>query len=1027
MIGFHKSTYTFFLCAGLLVVPLKINSTNAVAGTCTEPTAGAYICSGAAGTDSTQNLWEFTGPIAVQTTAGFGINTVGGDAFFLYSNGALVFTDTYFSTITGAQNGLRAQNIGTGQLSILSTGAIIAKNGEGLHADTAATSTALTISTNTVTGSTHGIVVTNNGSGRLAITANGTTTAQNGIGIWANNSANSTDLSIAAVDVSAVDDGINAFNSGSGQLSISSTGTITAVNDKGIQAENSVNGTSLYISSYSVYGGTHGIVGINSGSGNLSIQVNGKTTAGTGIGIWADNRATGSELNIFAGAVTAVDDGINATNSGSGDLTILASGHIVATGDYGIYAINNGSGAANITIGSGSIVEGHTSALSLDSSSGQAVSVSIYGQARNLSGLTGNSAITITGDPVSLNLMESSTVTGEVSLTSSDDTLRLFGALNGSVLMNDGDDIFIRHGGSTLSGSVNGGAGTDTLAFNDMGAIDSSSSSSTYLSFENLSIIGGTTRLYGDWDFSSGTTTIQNGNLAVNGNLTTAQLNISSLGTLGGTGVITSDIVNQGTIAPGNSIGTLTVNGNVTFQPGSAYLVEISGQHTDLLKVNGLVAINNSSLEVELARALYQSGQRWTVLKASDGIDGSFSSLATNFNSYTVTLRPVTYDDSVVIVVERTPYRTFGITSNQQALGANLDAILPSANGAMKSVLISMDFDMTPAMLSSTLSQLSPEIYTVFPRAAIETTQVYSNILHQYNQEQRATNHFTLDEDTKSLWNVWGKLIGSSYNSDSTDQNSGYDLDGTGALFGLDRTFSSYFRSGLILGYSSNDFNFQDSSDGGSISSKTIGLYTNISLEGFYLDALVDYTDMDNDASRYITTPVLRGYNRDSFNSSVISGSLTGGYDLKTGDLLIGPIASLEYFYIDQDGIVESSEIGLAQHVESFDSEIFKSRLGIQLGGLLSGGERVHLIPRGEISWLHQFTDDTTKLTANFVDYPTATFTTTGTSSASDQLLLSIGLTTNYSTALSLYADYTYTGSDDQDSHLLSCGLSWLF
>ena len=47
-------------------------------------------------------------------------------------------------------------------------------------------------------------------------------------------------------------------------------------------------------------------------------------------------------------------------------------------------------------------------------------------------------------------------------------------------------------------------------------------------------------------------------------------------GTLGGNGTIGGNVVNAGTLAPGNSIGLLTVNGSYTQMPGSTYQVEVN-------------------------------------------------------------------------------------------------------------------------------------------------------------------------------------------------------------------------------------------------------------------------------------------------------------------------------------------------------------------------------------------------------------------------------------------------------------------
>jgi uncharacterized protein with beta-barrel porin domain len=60
--------------------------------------------------------------------------------------------------------------------------------------------------------------------------------------------------------------------------------------------------------------------------------------------------------------------------------------------------------------------------------------------------------------------------------------------------------------------------------------------------------------------------TVQSGLLSVNGMLTSPTVTVNAGATLGGTGTIVGNVVNNGTVAPGNSIGTLNITGNYTTQ-----------------------------------------------------------------------------------------------------------------------------------------------------------------------------------------------------------------------------------------------------------------------------------------------------------------------------------------------------------------------------------------------------------------------------------------------------------------------------
>src|SRR5690606_8561466 len=79
--------------------------------------------------------------------------------------------------------------------------------------------------------------------------------------------------------------------------------------------------------------------------------------------------------------------------------------------------------------------------------------------------------------------------------------------------------------------------------------------------FEQFEKIGTSTWSLSETSSAMTPWTIREGTLAVNGGLN-GMVEVLSDGTLGGDGSITGDVINFGILAPGNSIGTLLVNGN---------------------------------------------------------------------------------------------------------------------------------------------------------------------------------------------------------------------------------------------------------------------------------------------------------------------------------------------------------------------------------------------------------------------------------------------------------------------------------
>ena len=69
---------------------------------------------------------------------------------------------------------------------------------------------------------------------------------------------------------------------------------------------------------------------------------------------------------------------------------------------------------------------------------------------------------------------------------------------------------------------------------------------------------------------------VNGGALIVNGNITSASnLGVNVARTLGGNGTVGNTLLNGGILSPGNSIGTIAVQGSLVFTAASTYLVQV--------------------------------------------------------------------------------------------------------------------------------------------------------------------------------------------------------------------------------------------------------------------------------------------------------------------------------------------------------------------------------------------------------------------------------------------------------------------
>jgi autotransporter-associated beta strand protein len=135
------------------------------------------------------------------------------------------------------------------------------------------------------------------------------------------------------------------------------------------------------------------------------------------------------------------------------------------------------------------------------------------------------------------------------------------------------------------------------------------------------------TNTYGNGTFLNG------GTLIVDGILPAGTFAVGSGTTIGGNGIINNAVTipSGSTLSPGDSLGTLTVNGSVSLQPGSTTRMELNkaAGTNDQVRVNGGLAYGGALIVTNLEGTLW-AGDLFQIFNAST-TSGSFS--ATSFPS----------------------------------------------------------------------------------------------------------------------------------------------------------------------------------------------------------------------------------------------------------------------------------------------------------------------------------------------------------------------------------------------------------
>ncbi|WP_157727601.1 hypothetical protein [Stappia sp. ES.058] len=209
-----------------------------------------------------------------------------------------------------------------------------------------------------------------------------------------------------------------------------------------------------------------------------------------------------------------------------------------------------------------------------------------------------------------------------------------------AILFTSGVNSLELQEGYVINGTVFANGTSDTLILG--GAVDATFDASLigaqYSGFETFAKTGSSTWTVTGTSGFAGTTEIREGTLNLNSNFSSA-ISVFSGGTLSGTGTVSNVTLNSGAkVAPGSSIGTLNVAGDLSFVSGSTYEVEVDKPgHSDKILATGTVTIDSGatlSIRAENGTddgSTYNVSTDYTIISADAIAGSSFGTVTENF------------------------------------------------------------------------------------------------------------------------------------------------------------------------------------------------------------------------------------------------------------------------------------------------------------------------------------------------------------------------------------------------------------
>jgi outer membrane autotransporter protein len=464
----------------------------------------------------------------------------------------------------------------------------------------------------------------------------------------------------------------------------------------------------------------------------------------------------------------------------------------------------------------------------------------------------------------------------------------------------------------------------------------------------------------------SGATTVEEGTLKVNGSLASSVITVASAARLGGSGTIGGVVVQGGaTAAPGNSIGTLHVAGDITFDEGSIYEVEVnSAGDSDLIKASGAVTINGGEVKVLAETGNYADATTYTILTADDPRTGEFASVTSNLAFLDPTL---TYDpNSVYLTMTRndTSFESTGRTRNQRDVGTGIES-LGRGNALFDAIL-----SMSQTQAQSAFDQASGEIHASTRTALLEDSRFLRDATidrlrsaagsvgaSRADVMAYADGASTLAPATTDRLALWTHGFGAWGAWDSCDNAAKLDRSTAGLFAGVDMAAFEHGRIGAIAGYSSSDIEAKDRRSSSTSDNYMLGVYGSTVLNEFNLRAGAAHTWHSIDTTRTVNFPGINDTLKSATDATSTQLFAELSYPMQVSNIGFEHFANLAYVKVQTDG---SSEQGGSSALTSNGAS---TNMSFSTFGLRAASNSINIgkfstTLKGTLGWRHGFGDD---------------------------------------------------------------------
>ncbi|WP_314352915.1 autotransporter domain-containing protein [Pseudomonas rhodesiae] len=447
-----------------------------------------------------------------------------------------------------------------------------------------------------------------------------------------------------------------------------------------------------------------------------------------------------------------------------------------------------------------------------------------------------------------------------------------------------------------------------------------------------------------------GATTVNGGLLAVNGTLTSA-VSVNDSGTLGGSGRIGALTVNRGgRVAPGNSVGTLQVAGDVTLGAGSTYAVELTPTSSDRIVAGGKALLDGGTLTLALensptllsgAQAQSLIGRQYSILQAAGGIEGQFGQVLPNYLFLGGSLDYAAGGVQLQVVRNDARFASVGATRNQRNVATAAEQL-----GAGNPVYESMVRSESLAAAQQGLQQLSGEIYPA----------IGAMLINDSLQLRDAVGERLRHVPTSGERNLWLKALGAWGKTDARSETAGATTSLGGVLAGVDGALDERTRVGLVAGYSDSSLSLGSGThSSASIDSYHFGAYIGREWGNWRTTGGAAYSWHRGDVKRDLQYGDVSGKQKAKLEARTAQLFTEAAYRIQLQPLALEPFANLAYVHLDSDGLHEKGDAAALQRGSDRRDAVL-STLGARVLKTVALNDHQQLELSGSLGWQHSLT-----------------------------------------------------------------------